>query len=73
MELIGYEPRELIGQPVSVVMDPGELARATAIVNALGLPEGGLSRLVLAGRHRNGTSVWFEVSICPRLDTGGTR
>ena len=71
-QLLGYDPCEIIGQPVSVVMDPNELVRATAMVNALGMTDGGLSRLVIAGRHRNRTSVWFEVDIHPRYDTGGT-
>ena len=33
--MIGYRPAELIGQNITMVMDPRELARAEAMVNGL--------------------------------------
>ncbi|HEY4991806.1 MAG TPA: EAL domain-containing protein, partial [Nakamurella sp.] len=56
---------------ITLVMDPRELARASAMVNGLGLKDDGLSNLIISGRHRDGTSSWYEVSVVPQTDAAG--
>lgn len=61
--LLGYEPRELIGRPVSVVIDQDELASARqAVAGALGEHGTDWAGIPVAYRHRNGQPVWMEVS-----------
>ena len=69
--LIGYRPEELVGRNVGLVMDMRELTRAEAMINAVGLPEDGLSNLIISASHRDGSAPWFEVSIQPSTDSRG--
>ncbi len=69
--LIGYHPEELVGRNVDLVMDLRELARAEAMVNAVGIPQEGLSNLIVSASHRDGSSPWFEVSVQPSTDARG--
>ncbi|MEP6562314.1 MAG: PAS domain-containing protein [Nakamurella sp.] len=62
-QLIGYEPAELIGRPIHLVMEPGELARAVTMVTALEGADKEISNLIISARHRDGRPVWFEVSV----------
>ena len=69
--MIGYRPEELVGRHVDRVMDPRELARAEAMVNAAGIAEDGVSNLIISGAHRDGSSPWFEVTVQPTVDASG--
>lgn len=53
--LLGYEPSQLVGRPITTVIDPGELASARQSA-ALVLDEPGStwSGITVACRHRNG-------------------
>ena len=73
LELTGYEPAELIGRSAEMLMDPQELVRATSMMNAMGSPDVNPGKLVVAVRHRDGTSSWFEITIRRQMyTTGGT-
>ena len=65
-ELIGYEPAELIGRSIDLVMEPGELSRAASMITALGGAAEKTSSLIISARHRDGRPVWFDVSV--RID-----
>ncbi len=68
---IGYRPQELIGRHVDLVMSTRELARAEAMVNATGVPQDGLSNLIISAVHRDGSLPWFEVSVQSSTDETG--
>jgi PAS domain S-box-containing protein len=71
--LLGYEPSELVGKPITMVIDQGELASARRSA-ALFVDEPGSiwSGITVACRHRNGAPVWMEVSGKSRPDRDGT-
>jgi len=71
--LLGYEPSELVGNPITLVIDPDELAGARQSA-ALVLDEPGStwSGVTVACRHRNGAPVWMEVSGTSRPARDGT-
>ncbi len=69
--LIGYRPDELVGRSVEMVMDAREFSRAQAIVNAAGVPESGVSNLIVSVIHRDGSAPWIEVSVRPIMDPAG--
>ncbi len=71
--LLGYEPSELIGKSITMVMDHGELANARRSA-ALVLDEPGStwSGVTVACRHRNGAPLWMEVSGKSRPARSGT-
>ncbi len=71
LELIGYQPSELVGQDVGMIMDPRELGRAEAMVTSLGVTDSGLSDLVISGLHRDGTSSWFALAVSTITDAAG--
>ncbi len=72
--LLGYEPDELIGRPVSLVFDPDELAGAReAIAAALGDHPSGWTGVRVCYRHRSGAPVWMEVSGRSRPTREGPR
>ena len=71
MYLIGYSPTELIGQPVGLVMDAAELQRADQLVNETGGLRAHMPKMVVTGRHRDGSASWFEVELQPRFDAEG--
>ena len=61
--LLGYEPAELIGRPVSMVFDEEELALARqAVADALGDAGSDWTGVPFLYRHRTGAPVWMEVS-----------
>jgi PAS domain S-box-containing protein len=71
--LLGYEPSELVGKPISTVIDPGELAGARqSAAPILKEPGSSWSGVTVACRHRNGAPVWMEVSGKSRPDRDGT-
>lgn len=69
--LLGYQPAELIGQPIALVIDPGALATARTSLEPLIRPNAGWDSLIVDCRHRDGTTVWVEVSGRIRLDEEG--
>lgn len=61
--LLGYEPAELIGRPLSLVIDQDELASARqAVADVLGEKGTDWTGVTVSCRHRNGAPVWMEVS-----------
>ncbi|KRE74468.1 sensor domain-containing phosphodiesterase [Arthrobacter sp. Soil762] len=60
---LGYEPAELIGRPISMVIDQDQLAGARqAVAEDLGDHGSDWSGVTVSCRHRNGAPVWMEVS-----------
>lgn len=71
--LLGYDPSELIGQPITTVIDPSELANARqSAASFLVEPGSTWSGITVACRHRNGAPVWMEVSGKSRPARDGT-
>ncbi|WP_461164237.1 sensor domain-containing phosphodiesterase [Arthrobacter sp. R4-81] len=63
LDLLGYAPFELEGQPASIVIDLDDLAKARQSVAAALAPDGSSwSGVVVRCRHRDGTPLWMEVS-----------
>lgn len=61
--LLGFEPEDLIGRPVSTVIDQRELHGARqAVADVLRDDSSGWSGVTVSCRHRNGAPVWMEVS-----------
>ncbi|WP_314191888.1 EAL domain-containing protein [uncultured Arthrobacter sp.] len=61
--LLGYEPSDLIGEPVTTIMDSDDLASATkAVKDALSEDGTSWTRVSVCYRHRNGAPVWMEVT-----------
>ncbi len=58
--LLGWAPEELLGQRCDLVIDGGDLARARIDVTAASGP--GWAGVSVRCRHRDGRSVWMEVS-----------
>jgi PAS domain S-box-containing protein len=70
-ELLGYEPREVIGMRPYDLMPPEEVSRITPILAsqwAAGQPFSGLENL---NRHKDGRLVLFETSGVPLFDAAG--
>ena len=70
-DILGYDPAELVGRNISSIMDPQELTRASAMVQATGIPDSGLSQLVAPARHRDGTTRWGETTVQTLTDPDG--
>ncbi len=62
-DILGYQPAELVGRNIASIMDPQELTRASAMVQATGIPDSGLSQVVAPARHRDGTTRWGETTV----------
>ncbi|GAA1608932.1 sensor domain-containing diguanylate cyclase [Actinoplanes couchii] len=61
--LLGYAPEELVGQRTLGLVHPGDQERAIASwVDMLGSPPGSARRVRLRHLHRDGHTVWFEVT-----------
>jgi len=72
IDIVGYPPAELLGQPALLVMDPADLSQARKAVRAAGGQKSAWSGILIRCRHRNGAAVWLEVSGAPLHDaTGG--
>ena len=71
VEVVGYRADELVGGPVSQVMDIGELERCEKSLAAVYGKTEGWSGLVVEGRHRDGSGLWFEVNGQPLHDEHG--
>ncbi|WP_234005418.1 sensor domain-containing phosphodiesterase [Arthrobacter sp. PGP41] len=72
--LLGYEPAELIGRPVSMVIDEDELAVARqAVADILGDTGSDWTGVPILYRHRTGAPVWMEVSGRSRPSRIGVR
>lgn len=70
--LLGYDPAELLGRPVSTVIDQDELASSRhSVAGALGDRGSDWAGVVVSCRHRNGAPVWMEVSGKSRQDRDG--
>jgi PAS domain S-box-containing protein len=70
--LLGYDPAELLGRPISMVIDQDELAGSRqSVVGALGGRGSDWAGVVVSCRHRNGAPVWMEVSGKSRQDRDG--
>jgi diguanylate cyclase (GGDEF)-like protein/PAS domain S-box-containing protein len=70
-DILGYDPAELVGRSIDSIMDPQELTRASAMVQATGIPDDGLSQLVAPVRHRDGTTRWGETTVRILTDPDG--
>ena len=70
-DILGYDPAELVGRNIASIMDPQELTRASAMVQATGIPDSGLSQLVAPARHRDGTTRWGETTVQTLTDPDG--
>jgi PAS domain S-box-containing protein len=71
--LLGYEPSELVGKPISLLIDADDLARARQ--NATVSLDGRTSEwagIVVSVRHRNGAPVWMEVTGKSRRNPDGS-
>ncbi|MEW1805921.1 EAL domain-containing protein [Pseudarthrobacter sp. NPDC080039] len=71
--LLGYAPSDLLGRPLSTVLDDAD--RASARRNGAHLHDqrtGEWAGVVVAFRHRNGTSVWIGVTGTARRAPDGT-
>jgi PAS domain S-box-containing protein len=72
--VLGYAPSELVGQPVSLVLDGEDLTRAQAAIQALPESNGATwSGSILRCRHRDGTAVWMELAGAVRPAADGMR
>ena len=71
LDMIGYSPVELIGRSATMVLDPAELKRALEVTEALGGAGEGWQGVFVEVRHRNGSTVWLQVTIHPRFDAAG--
>ncbi|MEU4620779.1 diguanylate cyclase [Actinoplanes sp. NPDC023801] len=61
--LLGWEPAELVGQRTLELVHPGDQQRAIASwMDMLGTPNGSARRVRLRHLHRDGHTVWFEVT-----------
>jgi PAS domain S-box-containing protein len=70
--LLGYDPAELLGKPISMVIDQDELATSRqSVTAALGHRGSDWAGVVVSCRHRNGAPVWMEVSGKSRQDRDG--
>lgn len=69
--ILGYGPGELIGAPIGIVIDPAALASAQTALKPRTRPDTGWDALIVDCRHRDGTTVWLEVSGRLRLDDEG--
>ena len=71
LDLIGYGPAELVGQPVSLIMDLEEMTRVGAVLAATGGLQSSWPGLFVAARHRNGTAIWLHADGDPRHGPDG--
>jgi PAS domain S-box-containing protein len=69
--LLGYDPAELLGRPLSTVIHQDELASRQSVASALGDRGSDWAGVVVSCRHRNGAPVWMEVSGKSRQDRDG--
>ena len=73
VSLLGYEPSELVGKPISLLIDADDLARARQ--NTTVSLDGGTSEwagIVVSVRHRSGAPVWMEVTGESRRNPDGS-
>lgn len=70
--LLGYDPAELLGRPVSMVFDQEDLTSSRQGVPGSVADRGsGWAGVVVSCRHRNGAPVWMEMSGKSRHDRDG--
>jgi PAS domain S-box-containing protein len=70
--LLGYDPAELLGRPISMVIHQDELAHSRqSVAGALGDRGSDWAGVVVSCRHRNGAPVWMEISGKSRQDPDG--
>ncbi|MEU4165080.1 sensor domain-containing diguanylate cyclase [Actinoplanes sp. NPDC026670] len=63
LPLLGWAPDELVGQRTLELVHPGDQQRAIASwMDMLGTPNGSARRVRLRHLHRDGHTVWFEVT-----------
>jgi PAS domain S-box-containing protein len=73
LELLGYAPSELEGQPASILIDLDDLAKARQSVAAALAPDGSSwAGVVVSCRRRDGSPMWMEVSGHARPALHGT-
>ncbi|GIE36156.1 hypothetical protein Ait01nite_092010 [Actinoplanes italicus] len=61
--LLGWSPAQLIGQRTLELVHPDDQERAiTSWLDMIGTPSGSARRVRLRHLHRNGHTVWFEVT-----------
>ena len=70
-DLLGYEPREVIGKTPFDFMEPGEAARVAGLLRGLTREGKPLVRLANVNVHRDGRRVILETSGVPIFDAGG--
>ncbi|MHC6219776.1 sensor domain-containing phosphodiesterase [Arthrobacter sp. MMS24-S77] len=71
VELTGYEPSELLGRHISLIIDPDDLADALQAVASSQDEPGGWSGLHAACRRKDGSRVLVEVSGRSLRDAAG--
>jgi PAS domain S-box-containing protein len=67
--MLGWEPAELLGRPIDLILEGADLTRAAEGVAAT--PGQSWSGLVVRCRHRDGQAVWMEVSGTARQSADG--
>jgi PAS domain S-box-containing protein len=71
IDMVGYAPAELLGQPALLVMDPADLSQARTAIRAAGGQKSAWSGILIRCRHRNGAAVWVDVCGAPLHDATG--
>lgn len=61
-DLLGYEPSELVGRPLDLILDPGDLAAALNNTKHRENRGAGCAGMVTACRHRDGRRIPVELS-----------
>ena len=70
--LMGYEPAELAGQSVAIVMPPEDAARIGKGPFWEGLRAGKEQHITAARKRKNGDTVWIEATYVPVRNASGT-
>jgi len=71
-DLLGYEPEELLGQSVLMLMPPDEAGRLEPIFRSVAEKRQPLVAIENINRHKDGRRVIIETSAMPIFDANGT-
>ncbi|MET0979610.1 MAG: EAL domain-containing protein [Paeniglutamicibacter terrestris] len=70
-DLLGYEPSELVGRPLDLILDPGDLAAALNDTKHRDNRGAGCAGMVTECRHRDGRRIPVELSFRAIYSGGG--